>query len=256
MRFPVFLYHSVTTDPKPGLQRWTVTPSDFDRHIELIAASGRSPMTITQLAAALRAGDLPERPVAVTFDDGFADNVAAVARLHQAGLPSTVYVTSDYLGRTRMLDAPGLRDLAAIPGVEIGAHSVSHPRLDEIRRSEMAHEVRVSRERMEDVLGFQIASFAYPHGAHDGRVMAEVASAGFSSAAAVREALSHPGDHPFRIARLTIEATTTRAQIERALDGTGFPAASTRERPRTVAYRYFRRARRLVNADRRAKAGD
>ncbi len=246
MPFPVLLYHSIATDPEPGLQRWTTTPSDFERHIDLITASGRSPLTITALAAALRSDELPERPVAITFDDGFADNLAAAQQLHQAGLPATFYVTSGYLGRSRMLDGPGLRDLAAIPGVEIGAHSDSHPRLDELRRSEIAEEVRVSRSRIEELLGTQIDSFAYPHGAHDERAMAEVAAAGFSSAAAVRDALSHRRDNPLRIARLTIEATTTCAQIERALDGTGFPVASLREKRRTVGYRYFRRARRLL----------
>jgi peptidoglycan/xylan/chitin deacetylase (PgdA/CDA1 family) len=246
MPFPVFLYHSIATDSEPGLERWTVTPSEFERHVDLIAASGRSPMTITALAAALRSNALPERPVAITFDDGFADNLAAAEQLHQSGLPATVYVTSGYLGRAKMLDGSGLRALAAIPGVEIGGHSVSHPRLDELRRSEIAEEVRVSRSRIEELLGDPIASFAYPHGAHDARAIAEVAGAGFSSAAAVRDALSHSEDNPLAIARLTVKATTTRAQIEQALDGTGFPVASLREWRRTVAYRYFRRARRQL----------
>jgi peptidoglycan/xylan/chitin deacetylase (PgdA/CDA1 family) len=244
--FPVLLYHSIAQHPMPGFERWTTDPAEFQQHIDLIRASGRSPLTVTALAAALRSGELPERPVAITFDDGFADNLAAVERLNRAGLPATVYVTSDYIGKSGMFDADGLRALAAVPGVEIGAHSVSHPRLDELGRSDVIREIRVSRSRIEELLGTEVVSFAYPHGAHDQRVMAEVTAAGFSSAAAVRDALSHDQDNPLRIARLTIEATTTQAQVEQALNGRGFPVAPLRERPQTMAYRYFRRGRRML----------
>jgi peptidoglycan/xylan/chitin deacetylase (PgdA/CDA1 family) len=246
MPFPVLLYHSIAKDPMPGFERWTTTPSEFKRHVDLISASGRVPMTMTALAAALRADELPERPVVITFDDGFADNLSAVELLNTAGLSATVYVTSDYVGKPGMFDTDGLRQLAAVPGVEVGAHSVSHPRLDELGRAEVVKEIRVSRSRIEELLGSSVCSFAYPHGAHDQRVVAEVTAAGFTSAAAVRDALSHDRDDPLRIARVTIEASTTPAQVELALNGGGFPVAPRYERPQTMAYRYFRRARRTL----------
>jgi hypothetical protein len=79
-----------------------------------------------------------------------------------------------------------------------------------------------------------------------------VVEAAFGSAAAVKNAFSHDRDDPFAIARITVTATTTGERIARLLEGRGAPRAWTGERPRTRAYRAYRRVhRRLRRAARR-----
>jgi hypothetical protein len=96
------------------------------------------------------------------------------------------------------------------------------------------------------VTGAAVVSFAYPHGAYDGRVRLAVIGAGYRSAAAVKNALSHPADDPFAIARWTVTAGTPASRVAGVLDGEGAPHAWARERLRTRAYRTARRGRRRI----------
>jgi peptidoglycan/xylan/chitin deacetylase (PgdA/CDA1 family) len=244
---PVLLYHSVSDRPALGDAWGVVSRAEFAAHVEAIEASGRVSIGITELAAALRAErPLPDRPVAVTFDDGFADTYAAMELLRAHGLVSTVYVTSGEVGTRDRLSPPQLAALARLPGIEVGAHAVRHRRLDELDDAEVADELRVSKEQLEDLTQRSIRSFAYPHGSYDRRVRKAVIDAGYRSAAAVKNAISHPGDDPMAIARWTVTGGTPAARIAEVLEGAGVPLAWGRERLRTRAYRTVRRRRRRL----------
>ena len=194
--------------------------------------------------------------MALTFDDGYAETLELVSALRGHEITSTVFVTSGFVGRPGMLDESGLRALATIPGVEIGAHSVTHPRLDELSVAEIDAELAGSRTYIEQVIGRAVHSFAYPHGAYDRRVRAQTIRQGFHSAAAVKNALTHGLDDPFAIARWLVRASTTPEDLAAVLAGGALPLAWRRERARTVGYRWVRRARRgltdryLARADR------
>ena len=244
---PVLLYHSVNDHAEPRDRPWTVSPRAFASHLDAITESGRTPLLITELAEALRSErPLPPRPLAITFDDGFADTCEAVAAVSARGLSATVYVTSGEVGTVTRLDARGVVELARMPSVEIGAHAVRHRHLDELDPSTADSEVRHSKAQLEDMIGARVESFAYPHGAYDRSVRAAVVSAGYSSAAAVKNALSPERDDPFAIARWTVTAGTEARRIARVLEGDGVACAWSGDRLRTRAYRAVRRGRRRL----------
>jgi peptidoglycan/xylan/chitin deacetylase (PgdA/CDA1 family) len=101
-----------------------------------------------------------------------------------------------------------------------------------------------SKQALEQMIGRRVDTFAYPFGAYDTRVRTAVIDAGFSSAAAVKNALSHPDDDPWAIARFTVSAVTSAEQIAQVLDGRGAPYAWHGERLRTRGYRAVRKLRR------------
>jgi peptidoglycan/xylan/chitin deacetylase (PgdA/CDA1 family) len=239
---PVLLYHSVNDHPRRGDRRYTVSRADFARHADAVRASGRLALRVGELAAGLRGErPLPERPVAITFDDGFADTYAAVEALLRQDLPSTVYVTTGEVGAPNRLAPSQLADLAHLSSVEVGAHTVSHRRVDELDDRELADEVGVSKAQLEDFTGVDVGSFSYPHGAYDRRARAAVIAAGYDSAVAVKNAVSHPGDDPYAIARWTVTRDTPALRIAQVLEGKGVPRAWGHERLRTRAYRAARR---------------
>ena len=164
----------------------------------------------------------------------------------------TLYMTagalgghSDWLaplgaGHIPMLNRRQLLQLAA-EGCEIGAHSMSHPQLDCLPPQQAEYEIHQSKDVLEQVLGQPVNSFAYPHGYHDRRVRQMVVEAGYSSASAVRNALSHSDDDRFALARVTIKSDFGIDRIDRVLSGQGIPLARKRERARTRAWRQMRR---------------
>lgn len=242
---PVLLYHSVPRGS--GTDALSVPFERFRSHVEVIRACGRTPISVGELADGLRGtAVLPERAVLVTFDDGHANNRAAVELLGENALPATVFVTTGGLESHGMLSRRDLSELAGWAHVEVGAHTVNHPRLDELKLAEARAEVTSSRVYLQDLLGVEVLSFAYPYGAYDRRVRGIVEEAGFGSAVAVKNALSHRADDPLAIARWTVRGDTSARCLEAVLAGDGVPLAWRRERLRTRGYRGARRLRRRV----------
>jgi peptidoglycan/xylan/chitin deacetylase (PgdA/CDA1 family) len=252
---PILLYHSISAEPEGWIAPYAVTPTAFARHVDQIATSGRTAMTVSELCDALAGRTpLPELPIVITFDDGFADFAYAAKVLAARGLPSTLYVTTGALGGrcprppdmaippAAMLDWSQLAELTEL-GVEVGSHTHTHPQLDTMRNDAVADEIRCSKGLLEDALGCEVPSFAYPHGFQSGRTRRVVASAGHRSACAVMNALSSDGDDIYALARLTVTAATRPAGLAAWLSGRGARIAPFPERLRTTAWRLYRRAR-------------
>ena len=246
MPIPVLLYHSISDAPEDSIAPYTVTPDIFERQLDAIVGR-RQALTLSRLAECLAGrAELPESPVVITFDDGFADNLTVGApQLASRGLSATVFVTSGYLDRPGMLTPMQVSELDSA-GIEVGAHAHTHRPMDELSIGAAREEILRSKAALEDILGRALASFAYPHGYSTAAIRAAVRDTGFLSACGVKNALSHAGDDPWCIARLTVRADTTMERFECWLSGDGAPVASPHEALQTRAWRTARRVRRAV----------
>jgi hypothetical protein len=97
---------------------------------------------------------------------------------------------------------------------------------------------------LEDALGLELQSCAYPYGFHCEKTRRLVRALGYTSACAVTNALSSNLDCVFSLARLTIRATTTPDELGAWLGGQGARVAPYPETLRTTVLRLYRRARR------------
>lgn len=254
---PVLGYHSISDERRDGTLRWSVSPGDFDEQMALIRERARTPLTVSEYAAALRGlAPLPPRPVLITFDDGFADLVeTALPVLRRYGLTATAYVIASRVGATPSRQSDPVLDWSQLGElrthrVEIGSHSDTHRALDCLARKELHQEIACSKRTLEDTLQAPVCSFAYPYGYHSAAVRQAVRAAGYSSACGVKNALSHQEDDIFAIARVLVERGTGTASIDALLDGHGWPLAWRGEHLRTRGWRAYRRARQLVHAAR------
>lgn len=182
---------------------------------------GRQFLTMSEFVSRCGTQTLPERTVCLTFDDGYLDNYEHLwPILSDLKLPATIYCVRDFVeSETTALGFPAmgkrhLRELVASGLVEIGSHTCSHPDLTAIPRAQLAHEVRQSKEYLEDLLGQEVAHFAYPKGRHDAATVAAVADAGYRSATTVEVGYVDGFSDRFRLPRLVLDPRLPVATLD------------------------------------------
>jgi len=217
-------YHRVADDPE-NPHYLAVSPSHFREQIEVL----RRHFDLVSLTEMARQYDLApgnasepvggqptsRRPLTLTFDDAYVDVLEnALPQVEEYGIPVTVFVVTEVLGDKRFrwdVDRGGvegrpvnveeLRELADRPGVDIGAHTLTHPDLTTLPLPQIQREVVESRRRLEDLLGRSVPTFAYPHGGLDHRVRSAVETAGYEMACASRSGLVTSSTDPLRLPR-------------------------------------------------------
>lgn len=216
------MYHSVQVGEPDW--RWAVSQRRFRAHLDVLLEAGWSTVPFSALGGGQA---LPARSVAITFDDGYLDNLAAVEALTERRMTATWFVVSGEIGgRARwlrgarasmpLLSALDLQTMCAA-GMEIGSHTRSHECLPSLDEYALADEVAGSRRELEDLLGCEVTSFAYPYGAHDPASVQAVAQAGYRAACTTRSGWALRQKDPLRINRLTMYADDGEASLARKL---------------------------------------
>ncbi len=167
-----------------------VRPERFRAQVELLRDAGFEFVTVAELACRAAGGTPPPGMVALSFDDGMADNHSVLLPLlREYGITATVYVATGMIGApnpwmgegARMMTANELRDLHAA-GVELGAHTVSHPDLSTLTRAACLDEMVASRRAIEELTGAPVRTFAYPFCRYGPEAVAAASEAGFEAA--------------------------------------------------------------------------
>lgn len=227
---PILMYHSISAKAAPGFARFAMSPANFASQMAFLSGEGYHSFTISEaMAARDRREPLPERSVVLTFDDGFSDfHSTALPILRQYRLRATLYVTTCYVGGTgrwladcaeqdrQMISWSQLSE-AAGEGVEIGAHSHTHPQLDRLRATRLTNEIRRPKALLEDRLGLAVTSFAYPYGYRDRAAARAVAEAGYDNACGVDDLPARLGGNRLALPRLTVDADTSVEQLGQML---------------------------------------
>lgn len=166
-------------------------------------------------------GMAPSR-VAITFDDGYRDNLHVAAPiLLEHRLPFTVFVCSGFLRDTRgnFLSPAELRELAALPGATIGSHGATHTPLTRLDDAALREELVASKTALEDLTGRCVDAISYPHGAVDRRVRAAAAAAGYALGACSRFDINADDRDPLLLCRTDIHADDGLRVFNQKLDG-------------------------------------
>lgn len=276
-RLSILIFHRVTPQRDP-LFPGEMHAARFDATLAWLARWFRV-LPLRDAIARLQAAELPARALAITFDDGYADNVeVALPILQRHGMPASFFVASDYLGGGCMwndeiieavrastldeLDAGplgrhSLRDVEArrraiaqliaqikyLPplvraeavhevqrcarvgaapalmmypegvrtlhraGMEIGAHTATHPILARLTRADAANEIARGRTALEEIIGEPVTGFAYPNGKPDTDYLREhvdmVRAQGFAYALSTARGAARLGDDVFELPRFT-----------------------------------------------------
>ena len=167
---PVLMYHGFADDP--GNDVWTVSSFEFERQMRELKDGGRTAITPNQLALAAKGLFLlPAKPVVITMDDGFQDNVTiAEPIMRKYGMKGICYLImshigdspgtrSQYRGRDNLV-WPEVREAIGRGTLSFGSHSISHSANAELQSREVAS----SRHLFHGKTGFKANAYCYPNG--------------------------------------------------------------------------------------------
>ena len=197
LRIPILMYHRIAPDGPPSRRRWRVTPEAFDAQMRTLGRLGYQSITLAEWQRAVDTHrPIPDRPVILTFDDGYVDLAEyAWPILRQHGLRALTLVVTGSVGRWNtwdpggdaepLLDWPELRRLRD-EGMEFGAHSVSHRRMTSLSPADSFAEALHSRRRLQEELDIAADTFAYPFGNEDPVQRYLLGAAGFQFGLSVR----------------------------------------------------------------------
>ncbi len=179
-RSTILAYHRVANiqhDPYP----LSVSPDHFSAQLSYLKAN-YAVVPLSELVSRKHFYSHNKPLVAITFDDGYADNlIHAAPLLHQAALPATVFVTVGWIGkrkpfywdantpphdRGRALSRTELKKLANYPNITIGSHTLTHPHLNTLSTDQQKYELAESKKYLEQLIGKPVNCLSYPFGGH------------------------------------------------------------------------------------------
>ncbi len=237
----ILTYHSVGNRE----HEMNVTPDAFRAQMEWLAEHAE----VRPLTEAVEGA----RGVAITFDDGYRDNLTTAAPiLADLGLTASVFIVSGRVGmrlaHDRDIETGALMTWEEILELEsmgwaVGGHTLTHRRLAQLSADEQRMEIRECRRLLEDNLGHGIEGFAYPFGSEldfNQCTKTLVRDCGYSFALSNRYGVNVAGGDRWALRRIWIDRTDTQASFEAKVSGT-LDALAWFDSPTAI------RARRAVN---------
>jgi len=212
---PILMYHYVSELP-PDADRYrldlTISPEDFEAQLQYLADAGYHTITLTDLYLYLtQAYPLPEKPIVLTFDDGYRDAYEVVfPLLLDYGFTGTFFVLAtpahfespDYLTWAQMKEMSDA-------GMEIQAHGRDHVDLRGRSYDYLVYQIRGIQEAIQYHTGRLPRFFCYPSGRYDANVIAMLESAGYWGAVTTAWGKTHTREGLLEIPRLRVRGGGT-----------------------------------------------
>lgn len=213
LRVPVLMYHYISIPPPEAdaiRLDLSVTPQAFDEQMAFLVSNGYHTVRVSDVVEHLLSGaPLPEKPIVLTFDDGYADNYeAALPILKKYGMMATFYVIAKFTENQR----PGyatwdqLREMANA-GMEIGSHSMDHSDLRGRSIAFLTNQIAGSKQIIESRLGSAVKTFSYPSGKYDANTIAVLRANGYLGAVTEIQGLQQTTNDIFELRRVRIRGS-------------------------------------------------
>lgn len=170
-------YHSMAEESG---STYEIAAGDFEEQLQVLADEGYESVLPAQIADYLEGrGDLPEKAVCITFDDG-PESILTVSKplMDRHGFVGAAFVIADSVGGGGNLTWEQVRELEA-SGWEIGSHSARHERPTRLDGEALREEIAGSRETIAAQIEGDCDALAYPFGLYDEAVIDQTRSAGY-----------------------------------------------------------------------------
>jgi peptidoglycan/xylan/chitin deacetylase (PgdA/CDA1 family) len=220
----ILMYHQVgLRPPLPAPLDEVLMPRQaFERQMAALHRTGWRGVSLTELEPYLR-GEKHGKVVGITMDDGYVDCLHhAVPVLHKFGFSATCYAVSarrhnewDWqqgVPRLSLMNAPELREWVAA-GNDVGGHTRTHVRLDELDDLRAREEIFGCKQELEERIGAEVRHFSYPYGLGGPQHEAMVREAGYVTATTSTSRRAFRQNHLLALPRFTALPDTRGLQI-------------------------------------------
>ena len=199
---PVLNYHQVNDEKHSAL---TLHVDQFRDQMEYIHNQGYNTITLAQLYDYLENGtELPNKPIVITFDDGYVDNYKNVLPiLKEYNMKATLFMISDAANTPGFVSTEQMHQMEA-GGFDIQGHTNHHKILTKIDPTELSDALLGGKTSLEGILGEPIEYLAYPGGFNDMLVQYVTKQSGYKMAFTVQPGTVQPGDNLYALNRLAI----------------------------------------------------
>ncbi len=212
---PILTYHYIrdgidaATDPVG--HELSVPPTRFAAQLDALQAAGFKPVTPAEFLA----GSIDDQSIILSFDDGYADfYTGAFPALQKRGMRAVAFVISGFVddADNRYLTSDQVREIFA-GGIEIGAHSVTHPNLTKLEPTELQEELLQSRFALEKLLGDRVTAVAYPSGEYSDNVVAMSTFVGYRFGVTTETGTARLSDDHLKLPRIAVHPDLTPEQL-------------------------------------------
>ena len=215
----VLMYHMIGNEPGNAA---IMTEANLRIQMNYLRDHGYHPITMQELYDYVTKGaPLPEKPVCITFDDGYLDSYTIVYPLmKEYGFPWTLFLITDDVGKPyNRMTWDQLREMANSHTVTIANHTLSHPKLHNLAtRAEKEKEIVEANKALKYQLGVDNAWLAYPYGDYDDEIIDICKKAGIKMAVTTDAGRVHVGSFPYDLKRAYIGNDISIARFSERLN--------------------------------------
>ncbi|MFC1521505.1 polysaccharide deacetylase family protein [Elusimicrobiota bacterium] len=170
---PVLMYHKIGHAPALSAQKelW-IDPQTFAWHMEYLKSKGFESVTFKDISQ----GIMPEKPVIITFDDGYLNCYEnAFPIMQHFNMRGVFYIVFNAIAKDNFWHDPknepripmmNLEQIITMQkaGMEIGSHTLDHKRLKTLLLDDAKYELNESKKQLEALINEEMTSFAFPYG--------------------------------------------------------------------------------------------
>jgi peptidoglycan/xylan/chitin deacetylase (PgdA/CDA1 family) len=254
---PILMYHSIADENESAgaYYRIATRPEVFRTQMRFLSKSGYQTCTLSQACSILDSSEPTGRKVVVTFDDGYSNfYMHAFPILQEFGFTATMFLPTAFIGEAEQqfkgrdcLTWSNVREMQKF-GISFGSHTVSHPQLYGLNRTDIERELTDSKKAIDDNTGYATESFAYPYAfpqvdAEFKKIIREsLQKAGYRNGTCTTIGRASASSDPFFLERLPLndldDEALLRAKLEGAYDWMGtFQSLIKRTRSRRATFR-------------------
>jgi len=226
----ILMYHAIEEkDRREDTLGIAVTPGAFKKQMAYIKENF-NPVGLRESVLMLKENkELPERAVAVTFDDGYKSvKTEALPVLRGLNIPATVFINiffienrlsgHDYWDKWATLTPMDITEISK-NGISIGSHGFTHRRLGGLDKDELIEEIELPEDFLKEIVKASVDTFSYPHGSFNGEIKTALKKKGYKCACSSIEGLNRRGEDLYELKRTEITAYDDADTFKRKLSG-------------------------------------